>query len=75
MATAWWPLSRRRTNRITDKRRAGKSRLFAFIRFEVNLLWPDGVMAKDRVLSLPIYESLQDETVDKVAFGIRLLAQ
>jgi hypothetical protein len=23
MATAWWPLSRRRTNRITDKRRAG----------------------------------------------------
>ena len=51
------------------------SRLFAFIRFEVNLLWPDGVMAKDRVLSLPIYESLQDETVDKVAFGIRLLAQ
>ena len=32
-------------------------------------------MAKDRVLSLPIYESLQDETVDKVAFGIRLLAQ
>src|SRR5439155_13558538 len=38
------------TNESNHRQKKGwhVSRLFAFIRFEVNLLWPDGVMAKDR---------------------------
>src|SRR3989442_6063016 len=36
------------TNESNHRQKKGwhVSRLFAFIRFEVNLLWPDGVMAK-----------------------------
>src|SRR5205809_5387581 len=41
------------TNESNHRQKKGwhVSRLFAFIRFEVNLLWPDGVMAKDRCFS------------------------
>jgi hypothetical protein len=37
------------TNESNHRQKKGwhVSRLFACIRFEVNLLWPDGVMAKD----------------------------